>query len=769
MTTVVSVAQGGTGSNSAALARTALGVPPSAAYDQANTARDQANTARTQANSAYSDANTRLSASGGTLAGDLIITGNLTVSGNSTTLNAEILTIEDADIVLLSNVASTPALNAGIIVNRGTSTNTFLRWDEVTDKWGWSDDGSTTYKFTSALDAYAQANSAYGAANNRVLKAGDTMTGQLNISAGGLLVTGNSNFDSGTLFVDSVNDRIGIGATAPQSRLEVNLISGDSSSLMNANAVNDVTLMRAPFGVNPASVSNGQAKWGLRFVGRNDGTYDNGKSAAVYAVSEETAAGYNRSVGLAFHTSGFDASHTERMRITAVGNVGIGTTAPYSQLHLTGDVTMGSGTNARPALKITNWGYSASYRALLIGSSNTLYTTANTGAVTVCFNYDPSVNGNGAFSGDGREIIFRRGTRFVTPNSGDTAFNLTNLVLYDGNVGIGTDTPSGKLHLYQTSGGTNHLILDTNFGSGNAFALNPFITGVSNGGFSIRDVTNSVDRMVIQYSTGNIGIGTTAPQSKLEVTTSSGQFAHFGATSTASGQFTGITLGYRENNSYYRKAAIVQEQIGDNSARGHLHLLVDTADDTGTVVLGDSKLMIHGTTGKVGIGTTSFNTNGGKLQVADGISFPATQSACSDANTLDDYEEGTWTPELRDAGTVLTQGYSYRSGVYHKIGRMVHIHFGFLLSSLSGTSTNALRVYGLPFTGATTGGYQEPMGYAILGNQPTASHSNSVYFFNMSGTAILEARLLLTGADTVYTSNNIDGDTFMKFSMIYWV
>ena len=205
MTTVVSVAQGGTGSNSAALARTALGVPPSAAYDQANTARDQANTARTQANSAYSDANTRLSASGGTLAGDLIITGNLTVSGNSTTLNAEILTIEDADIVLLSNVASTPALNAGIIVNRGTSTNTFLRWDEVTDKWGWSDDGSTTYKFTSALDAYAQANSAYGAANNRVLKAGDTMTGQLNISSGGLLVTGN----------------VGFGTASPAAKLDV--------------------------------------------------------------------------------------------------------------------------------------------------------------------------------------------------------------------------------------------------------------------------------------------------------------------------------------------------------------------------------------------------------------------------------------------------------------------------------------------------------------------------------------------------------------------
>ena len=302
MTTVVSVAQGGTGSNSAALARTALGVPPSAAYDQANTARDQANTARTQANSAYSDANTRLSASGGTLAGDLIITGNLTVSGNSTTLNAEILTIEDADIVLLSNVASTPALNAGIIVNRGTSTNTFLRWDEVTDKWGWSDDGSTTYKFTSALDAYAQANSAYGAANNRVLKAGDTMTGQLNISSGGLLVTGNANFDSATLFVDSVNDRIGIGTTSPGYKLDVN---GD------IHASNEIYL------------DNGKY---LRFT-RSSG----GLSIQTLGIESGTD-----SVRLV--TSGdfniVNGSLTNLMTVKNGGNVGIGTTSPGTKLHI---------------------------------------------------------------------------------------------------------------------------------------------------------------------------------------------------------------------------------------------------------------------------------------------------------------------------------------------------------------------------------------------------------------------------------------------------
>jgi len=519
------------------------------AYGQANTARDQANTARTQANTAYGQANnayssanlaygqanaaygqanaaygaanTRLSASGGTLSGDLIITGNLTVSGNSTTLNTEVLTVEDAEVILLSNVASTPALNAGIIVNRGTSTNTFLRWNETLDEWGWSDNGTTTYYFddlraglattnttfgtvntslgtintsyqaayaqantagTNALNAYGQANAAYGAANNRVLKAGDTMTGQLNISAGGLLVTGN----------------VGIGTTNPSAMLDI--------WRAEANYILDLT-NTSESAFKFRTYNHGSAN--VQAVVFTQGLY--------YSTTENATIKYFRGSGGSDGFLTFNTGGAERMRITTSGLVGVSTNAPYSQLHLTGDVTMGSGASARPAFKITNWGYSASYRALLIGSAATGYTTANTGAVTIAFNYDPSVNGNGSFTGDGREIIFRRGTRFVTPSSDNTLFNLTNLVLYDGNVGIGTDTPSGKLHLYQTSGGTNNLILDTNFGSGNAFALNPFIIGVSNGGFSIRDVTNSVDRMVIQYSTGNIGIGTTSPASLLDV------------------------------------------------------------------------------------------------------------------------------------------------------------------------------------------------------------------------------------------------------------
>ena len=85
-----------------------------------------------------------------------------------------------------------------------------------------------------------------------------------------------------------------------------------------------------------------------------------------------------------------------------------------------------------------------------------------------------------------------------------------------GNVGIGTATPAGKLHLYQTNA-ANEFTFDTNLASGNAYALNPFIYGISNGGFSIRDVTNSTDGIVIQNATGNVGVGATTPTAKLQI------------------------------------------------------------------------------------------------------------------------------------------------------------------------------------------------------------------------------------------------------------
>ena len=66
---------------------------------------------------------------------DLIVTGDLTVQGTNTILNTQTLEVEDNMVVLNSNVTGTPGINSGIEVNRGTSSNTALFWDETSDKW----------------------------------------------------------------------------------------------------------------------------------------------------------------------------------------------------------------------------------------------------------------------------------------------------------------------------------------------------------------------------------------------------------------------------------------------------------------------------------------------------------------------------------------------------------------------------------------------------------------------------------------------------------
>jgi hypothetical protein len=70
-----------------------------------------------------------------TITGDLTVSGDLTVNGDITTLNTATMTVEDNIFVLNSNVTGTPSTNAGIEIERGTSLNATLLWDESTDKW----------------------------------------------------------------------------------------------------------------------------------------------------------------------------------------------------------------------------------------------------------------------------------------------------------------------------------------------------------------------------------------------------------------------------------------------------------------------------------------------------------------------------------------------------------------------------------------------------------------------------------------------------------
>lgn len=83
----------------------------------------------------------------------LTLSGNLTVSGTTTSINTETLTVDDNVVVLNNNVTGSPTENAGIEVERGSSTNVVLRWNETSDKWELTNDGSTYYDI--ATESYA--------------------------------------------------------------------------------------------------------------------------------------------------------------------------------------------------------------------------------------------------------------------------------------------------------------------------------------------------------------------------------------------------------------------------------------------------------------------------------------------------------------------------------------------------------------------------------------------------------------------------------------
>ena len=122
--------------------------------------------------------------------------------------------------------------------------------------------------------------------------------------------------------------------------------------------------------------------------------------------------------------------------------------------------------------------------------------------------------------------------------------------------------------------------------------------------------------------------------------------------------------------------------IGDNRRT------VSTSTTTGAIVSGG------------GLGVWSDAYIGGNLSVAGGqIKFPATQSASTDANTLDDYEEGTWTPVLKFGGATTGITYSQQNGSYIKVGKNVFITLYILLSS-KGSATGAVSITGLPFSNA---------------------------------------------------------------------
>ena len=84
-----------------------------------------------------------------TASGHVVVQGNLTVNGTTTTVNSNTVAIGDSIMVLNNDETGTPSENAGFEVERGTATNVSVLWNEGTDYWQ-INDGSTTSKIMTA-------------------------------------------------------------------------------------------------------------------------------------------------------------------------------------------------------------------------------------------------------------------------------------------------------------------------------------------------------------------------------------------------------------------------------------------------------------------------------------------------------------------------------------------------------------------------------------------------------------------------------------------
>lgn len=99
--------------------------------------------------------------------------------------------------------------------------------------------------------------------------------------------------------------------------------------------------------------------------------------------------------------------------------------------------------------------------------------------------------------------------------------------------------------------------------------------------------------------------------------------------------------------------------------------------------------------------------------------FPAVQNPSSDANTLDDYEEGSWTPVIGGSGGTSGQAYSIQRGLYLKIGQLVWAGFELTLSN-KGTITANVQIQGFTFAANTAQGnyfsvpYWNTLGTAVV-------------------------------------------------------
>ncbi len=400
---------------------------------------------------------------------------------------------------------------------------------------------------------------------------------------GGFKFQVQTNGSSVAMVVDE-NQRVGIGTTSPSAKLDVigtaRILAADAPTSSELTA-KILAYAPAPYGMvfrayssgtNSIQVqreSNDSEMFGLTLQpnGGNVGIGTTSPTAKldVYNTSNaemriSTASeGYlllgQYTNGGFIGTSSSDATAgvlrlgtagTERMRITAGGNVGIGTTDPSGGGVVGSKFTINvpdnetafavlNGTSRRLAINpITNGGFTIFDGGSSTWNAGIAQVNGNVGIGTTSPAYRFDVNGNGRFTNE----IYVNGvwsTNYGPRSNGSPILfqdwnggELMRISTTNGNVGIGTTAPVGKLSILVDGASTWSHYIQTpvtankrnsiGFHDNTGVNIAAILTDINNDGtadFGI-SVPNGLPRLVIK-SSGNVGIGTTSPSFPLSV------------------------------------------------------------------------------------------------------------------------------------------------------------------------------------------------------------------------------------------------------------
>jgi hypothetical protein len=173
-------------------------------------------------------------------------------------------------------------------------------------------------------------------------------------------------------------------------------------------------------------------------------------------------------------------------------------------------------------------------------------------------------------------------------------------------------------------------------------------------------------------------------------------------------------------------------------------------------------VVINGTSGITGnSGTLLSNSTigvGGATPAASGagITFPATASASSDANTLDDYEEGTWTTTIGSTANI-TGTPTLSEARYTKVGRLVTLE-GYFSAQTTSSNTNTYWTFSIPFVTADNasgacGVAKQENNFIVGAVSDSTSAGNNISYVSYSASAQLPAGTSFHSFSYAYTTS----------------